>query len=161
MKSWVIDSERNKSIALTAVAAIATDGKLAVKIIGSGSKSTRQRGLQWRLYTEIAALGIGGEHGDTKDGVHLTCKYKFAKPILTRDSGYFRYMWSGLTAVSASLPPEKHKEYFHYLVDEHISTEKFTTSQMAEYLTDIYQYYAGKGIYLEHPEDRGLLELER
>ena len=46
-----------------------------ITIADSMSKSTRQRGLQWKWYGEVANSGIGAN--DIKEDVHILSKWQF------------------------------------------------------------------------------------
>ena len=154
MDSFRIVNKASQKAAIDAILDLDMDGSKTVKIIDSGSKRARQRGLQWVWYTYLAKLGIGGKHEDTKDGVHLLCKYRFAVPILCRDDEFFGDLWGAWK--------QKHgedKEAMLWFVDHQVSTEGFTTGQMAEYLTDMDHYYANHGIYLPPPNEKSLIEL--
>lgn len=148
----------NEGVKLNLIAHIRdlpADGKRKVVISDAGSKSARQRGLQWRWYTDVAQAGIGGAHEDTKEGVHLVSKYRWALPILIRDDEFFAQLWSAW-----STNHQGDEDALRWFVDTQIHTEKFTTSQMAEYLTEFQRHY-GQLVNLTDPDDRGLLEFER
>ena len=61
------------------------DGKVKVTFSDAGTKSAKQRGLQWMGYDDKVKAGIGGRLCDTKENVHLEAKYRFAVPIFIRD----------------------------------------------------------------------------
>ncbi|MCK5608508.1 hypothetical protein KAR91_41890 [Candidatus Pacearchaeota archaeon] len=135
------------------VAKIQPEEKLQVTISNTGTKSARQRGLDWFWNDDIAKAGIGGKHEDYKEGVHLVCKYRFAVPILCRDDEFFAGLYEGWL--------EKHPhdpEAVMWFVEHHVSTEALTVSQMAEYLTAKQHYYLDKGVNLTDPQFRGLLD---
>jgi len=129
------------------------DGKLKVTISDAGTKSARQRGLQWIWYGDIAKSGKGGRHCDTPEGVHLVCKYRFALPIFIRDNGYFSDLWSIWYAAY-----KRDEKRILFFIDREVSTEEFSTSQMAEYLTEIQKDCYSKEIVLTDPDFRGLLD---
>jgi len=112
------------------------DGTVKVVISDAGSKSAKQRGLQWQWYSEVARAGIGGKHEDTKEGVHLVAKWRWAIPILMRDDEFFADIFIAWQDKYGDKP-----EAMEWFVDKQVSTERFTTSQMAEYLTDFERYY--------------------
>jgi len=112
----------------------------------------KQRNLDWQWNTDIANAGIGGKHEDTKDGVHLVCKYRFAVPILLRDDEFFASLYEGWL--------KNHKgdeEAILWFISHHVSTEALTVSQMAEYLTDKQRFYSSKGVNLTDPAFQGLI----
>lgn len=131
---------------------IQPEEKLQVVISNTGTKSARQRGLDWMWSDDIAKAGIGGKHEDCKEGVHLVCKYRFAVPILCRDDNFFSALHEGWL-----LNHPNDSEAVMWFVEHHVSTEALTVSQMAEYLTAKQRYYLGKGVNLTDPEFRGLL----
>lgn len=146
---------KSKSVINNAIARILEiepDGKIQVTISNTGTKSARQRGLDWQWNTDISLAGIGGKHEDCKNGVHLVCKYRFAVPILCRDDTFFSNLYEGW------LNNHKGDEVaILWFVEHHVLTEALTVSQMAEYLTDKQRYYLDKGVNLTDPEFRGLL----
>lgn len=135
---------------------ITLDGKTKVTISDAGSKSAKQRGLQWMGYEDKARSGKGGRLGDTKENCHLEAKYRFAVPIFLRDDPFFADLYTGWCKKCEELD-DKHERML-YFVDQHVSTEKFTTSQMAEFLTEFRNDCIRNGIDLREPEFRGLLD---
>lgn len=135
---------------------IILDGKVKVTFSAAGSKSAKQRGLQWMGYEDKAKSGIGGRLSDTSENVHLVAKYRFAIPIFSRDDDYFADMYSGYRKRIKGKADEEAKMW--YFVDKHVSTEDFTVSQMAEFLTHFRNDCTAKGITLREPEFKGLLE---
>ena len=138
---------------LARIRRIPLDGKVKVVLSSVSGKRARQRGLQWMWYEDVAMSGIGGEHWDTKDGVHLISKYRFAVPILCRDDDMFAWLYGEWC--------KKHgtdKQAMLWFVDEHVTTEKFTSNQMAEYLTNFHDYFTSHGVQLRNPEDHKLLQ---
>lgn len=135
---------------------IIPDGKTKVVFSGSGTKSAKQRGLQYMGYEDKAMSGKGGRLGDTKENCHLEAKYRFAVPIFLRDDPFFAALYTGWCEKCELL--EDKQERMLYFVDQHVSTEKFTTSQMAEFLTEFRNDCTINGIDLREPEFRGLLD---
>lgn len=134
---------------------IIPDGKIKVTFSDAGTKSVKQRGLQWIWYGDKAKSGRGGRLGDTKENCHLEAKYRFAVPILLRDDSRF----AALYLVYCN-KYEGDQEMMLYFVDQHVSTEKFTVSQMAEFLTEFKNDCIRSGIDLTEPEFRGLLDIK-
>lgn len=138
---------------------IIPNGKIKVTFSDAGSKSSKQRGLDWMWNTEIAEhyknTGTGGAHDDTKEGVHLLCKWRFGGRILQRDDSFFSDLWDAW-----QLKYKDDKRAIMWFIENHISTEQFTHSQMGEYLTEKKQYYLRAGVNLTEPEFRGLLDCE-
>ena len=129
------------------------DGKIKVVFSDAGTKSAKQRGLQWDWYTDKAKSGRGGRLGDTKENCHLEAKYRFAVPIFLRDDSNF----AALYLVYCN-KYEGDQEMMLYFVDQHVSTEKFSVSQTSEFLTDFKHDCERKGIELRQPEFKGLLD---
>lgn len=142
--------------AINRIMDILPEQQLKVVISGIGTKSSRQRGLQWMWYEDISNSGRGGKHSDIKEGVHRVCKYRFAVPIFIRDDELFADLWAAWNKRCEIM--EDKEERILYFVDQHVSTEKFTVSQMAEYLTDIQRDCINRQIELREPEFRGLLD---
>ena len=136
---------------------IIPNGKTKVTFSDAGTKSVKQRGLQWMGYEDKAKSGKGGRLGDTKENCHLEAKYRFAVPILRRDDSFFADLYRGWSANCLFL--EDREERMLYFVDKHVSTEKFSVSQMAEFLTDFRNDCVQKGIELREPEFKGLLDI--
>ena len=149
---YILISEQVRENAIDYIRELPADGKLKITISDAKDKSVRQRGLQWKWYTEVSEAGIGGRHEDTKEGVHLVSKWRWAMPILIRDDDFFAELFMAWQ--------EKHKndeDAMRWFVDTQVHTESFNTSQMAEYLTEFQRYY-GQYVALTDPNDRGLLE---
>ncbi|MCK4621280.1 MAG: hypothetical protein KAT62_03595 [Desulfuromonadales bacterium] len=130
---------------------IECDGKIKVVLSDAGSKSVRQRGLQWRWYTEVAKSGVGGKHESTKDGVHLLSKWKWGIPILLRDDEFFSELFAMYKDKWSDNP-----ERMEWFVESRVHTEAFSTSQMAEFLTDFQRHYAPM-VDLTDPDDLKLM----
>jgi hypothetical protein len=131
------------------------NGKVKVVFSDAGTKSAKQRGLQWRGYEDEAKSGIGGRLSDTEENCHLKAKYRFAIPIFLRDDTKFAALY-----IAFCSKYEDNEEMMLYFTDKHVSTEKFNTSQMAEYLTNYRNDCIRKGINLREPEFEGLLDFK-
>ena len=152
-EKYTLVSESVRGNTLARISEIPCDGKTTVSIGSSGSKSARQRGLQWRWYTDVAKAGIGGKHEDDKNGVHLVSKYRWALPILIRDDANFADLYNSWAT--------KYKgDEFRMLwfIQTQVSTEDFNVSQMAEYLTNFQHHYLSHGVNLTNPDEQGLLQ---
>ena len=154
-ETYKIINENVKVSACLRIKDLIADGKTEVVIRNSGSKSAAQRGLQWKWYTEIAKSGTGGEHEDTKEGVHLISKYRWAIPILIRDNPFFADLHSVWIQLYG-----KDKERMRFFIDSQVHTESFTSHQTAEFLTEIQKYYTSNGVALTDPDDLKLLMYE-
>lgn len=134
----------------------APDGKVKVTFSAAGDKSSKQRGLQWMWNTDVSLSGKGGKFEDTKDGVHLVSKYKWAIPIFCRDDSYFNDLWTAYVNLYG-----KDSGRMKWFIDTQLHTEKFNVSQMAEFLTDYRRHYLEVGVELTIPVDPKLLYYER
>lgn len=134
---YTIISDNVKAVLIDRIRAIPVDGKTKISISDSGSKSAKQRGLQWKWYSEVAQAGIGGKHEDTKEGVNLVAKWRWAVPILIRDDEFFADLFA-LYQNKWENDPER----MRYFVDLYVHTEQFNTSQMAEFLNEFYNHYS-------------------
>lgn len=143
-------SDAVKANIISRLIELPSDGKVKVVISNAGDKSARQRGLQWKWYTETALAGIGGRHEDTKNGVHLVSKWRWALPILIRDDEFFAEIYLAWHEKYAD-----DEERMLWFVDTQVHTERMSTSQMAEFLTDYERHY-GARVNLTDPRDFGL-----
>lgn len=136
----------------TRLGMLPVDGSVKVVISNAGSKSSKQRGLQWKWYTEVSSAGVGGSHEDTKEGVHLLSKWRWAVPILKRDDEFFADLFVAWKQKHGNDP-----EAMKWFIDKQVSTESFNASQMAEYLTDFERHYRPM-VNLTDPSLMGLKE---
>lgn len=127
------------------------DGSMKVEISESKSKSARQRGLQWTWYAEVAKSGIGRH--DDKELIDIDSKWQFGRPIMLRDDEFFCDLWP-LIQDRYNDDPDRLREAVAFS----IHTERFSTSQMAEFLTEFERYWRPKGVDLTIPQDKGLLK---
>ncbi len=141
---------------LSDIADIELNGKTTVTIGDAGSKSARQRGYEWILYDAIAKSGKGGRHEDSKIGVHLISKYRFALPLMIRDDSNFAELWAIYRQLYSGDPIR-----IEWFIDTQVHTEKLNTSQMAEYLDEFIKHYTDLGFDLPDPEDKKLLEWKK
>jgi hypothetical protein len=141
--------------AVSAVAGILPDGKTEVVIKNAGSKSSKQRGLDWIWNDDIckALIGTGSGHFDSKDDVHDYCKWYFAIPIFQRDDDFFSDLFDLFKSKYGS---DQNK--MRIFVRDHVSTERFSTSQMAEYLTEKQNHFTSQGVELTDPSFAHLLD---
>ncbi|MCK5606150.1 hypothetical protein KAR91_29900 [Candidatus Pacearchaeota archaeon] len=152
-KTFSLASLNSMKAARVYLEGVVPNGKIKVTFSDAGTKSVKQRNLQWLWYTDKAKSGRGGRLGDTKENCHLEAKYRFAVPILLRDDSHF----AALYLVYCN-KYEGNQEMMLYFIDQHVSTEKFTVSQMAEFLTEFKNDCITSGIDLSEPEFRGLLD---
>jgi len=125
--------------------------KFKVVISNAGDKTTKQRGYQWRLYLDIVKSGVGGERNDTAEGVHVDCKWRFALPIFMRDDDFFQELY-----LAFKNKYEDDSERMRWFIANQVHTEQMNTSQMAEYLTMLINFYVPMGVQLTDPKDYGL-----
>ena len=152
-KTFSLASLNSMKAARAYLDGVVPNGKIKVVFSDAGTKSVKQRGLQWIWYEDKAKSGRGGRLGDTKENCHLEAKYRFAVPILLRDDSFFADLY-----LAWCNKYEDSEEHMLYFVDKHVSTEKFTVSQMAEFLTEFKNDCIRSGIDLTEPEFRGLLD---
>jgi len=145
---------RQESIKLYALLkSLPLDKVFSVRVSNyTSSKQDNQRGLNWMWNLEVAKSGIGGANHDTAEGVHLDAKWRFARPILLRDSKWFRDLYEGFEANHV----EDRATALKWFCENIIHTEKMTVSQNAEFLTDFQRYWIGKGVNLTEPKKKEL-----
>ena len=155
MKTIIIDSDRQKTYAKNLIAEMPVDGTMTVVVKKTDMSSTAsQRGLQWKWNTEVSQSGLGRD--DTKEGVHVTAKWMFARPILLRDDEVFGAVYAGFSQMIESIPDRSRSELWRDFTVNYISTEALTKRQRAEYLTEFQMFWAGKGVELTDPAMQGL-----
>ncbi|VAW38931.1 hypothetical protein MNBD_GAMMA01-1321 [hydrothermal vent metagenome] len=152
-KTFAITTEYNKKNAKMFLEALDVDGKVKVVFSNVGTKSQKQRGLQFMGYEDVQKSGVGGY--DSVSTIHLHAKQCFAIPILRRDDVFFEELYSSFIEVIES-PRLSSAKYWHF-VGNYVSTEKFSVAQMAEYLTNFRGYYIKNGVAFREPDFRGLL----
>ena len=131
------------------------DGTRKVTITNVGTKSSKQRGLQWIWYADVVKSGVGGRDEASEKRLHLVSKYRWCLPIQIRDDNMFADLW--LEYYQRHCKKTNASAYFEWFVDKHVSTEALDNSQMAEYLTKFRDHYALElGVNLSDP-DEGLL----
>jgi hypothetical protein len=157
MKTIIIDSERQKTFAMNLIQEMPVDGTFTVEIKKTDVSSTaRQRRLQWRWNTEVSQSGLGRD--DTKEGVHTTAKWLFARPILLRDSEVFGAIFEGFSHMIQDISDQDRGEYWRQFTSYYISTEQMSRRQRAEYLREFEMYWRGRGVDLTNPDLQGLDE---
>lgn len=157
MKTIIITNEQQKKYAQNLIAEMPVDSSMTVITKKTSMDSTaKQRRLQWMWYTEVAAAGLG--RNDTKEGVHTTAKWVFARPILLRDDKTFGAVYAGFEIVVNSEENRSRADMWREFTQYFISTESLSRRQRAEYLTEFQRYWTGKGVELTRPEDQGLDE---
>lgn len=154
-ESFCLINKNVRNNAIMRINELECNGKLKITISNSGSKSGKQRSLNWKWNDEVARSGKGGKHEDTKTGVHMVAKYRWAIPILQRDDPLFADLYGLWVKLYG-----KNQERMLWFVSEQVHTENMTVHQVAEFLTDFQRYYSGLGIELTNPDDKGLLEFE-
>jgi len=155
MKTIVIKSDKSKIYCRSLLDELPIDGTKEVIFKNVDTSSTaKQQGLQWRWNGEVAASGVGSD--DTKEGVHITAKWMFARPILLRDDAVFGAVFAGFSQMVEQVGDRSRKEMWREFTEYHISTQKMTTKQRAEYLRDFERYWVGKGVDLTDPKMRGV-----
>jgi hypothetical protein len=157
MKTIIIDSERQKTFAMNLIQEMPVDGTFTVEIKKTDVSSTaRQRRLQWRWNTEVSQSGLGRD--ETKEGVHTTAKWLFARPILLRDSEVFGGIYAGFSLMIQEVQEQSRADLWREFTRDYISTERMTRRQRAEYLREFEMYWRGRGVDLTIPQLQGLDE---
>ena len=154
-ESYILTSPNVLNTAIIRLRELECDGKVKLTISDAGDKSSKQRGLQWRWYGEVAKSGLGGKHEDEAQGVHLISKYRWAIPILNRDDDFFSCLYSTYVQLYGKTP-----ERMEWFISNQVHTESLSCSQMAEFLTNFQAYYSSKGVSLTDPDDLKLLAYE-
>ena len=150
-ESFTLINNAEKEKAIKFLQSLEANGKLKVVVSSAGTKTARQRGLQYMWYTDVAKAGIGGKHEDTKEGVALLAKWRWAIPILIRDDEFF----ADLFAVYRDKWNDDEAR-MRYFIDVYVHTEQFNTSQMAEFLTEFQNHYS-QLVNLTDPQE-GMLQ---
>jgi hypothetical protein len=157
MKSFILENEQRRTFVSNLILEQPVDGSVTVEIKKTDVSSTaRQRRLQWRWNTEVSQSGLGRD--ETKEGVHTTAKWLFARPILLRDSEVFGAIFEGFSHMIQDISDQDRGEYWRQFTEYYISTEQMTRRQRAEYLREFEMYWRGKGVDLSIPSMQGLDE---
>ena len=151
MKTLIIDSKKQKTLAKTMIDEMPTDGSEQVEFKKvDKSPTARQMRLRFQWMGEVADSGIG--KFDTKHGVDLGAKYQFGVPILKRDDDLFVMMWEHF--IETIEPYVNSSALIKQFVERHLSISKLMSrKQQAEYLTNFQRYWSRKGIALSDPAD--------
>lgn len=153
MKVIIINSERQKIYCKSLIDEMPLDGSNTVITKKTDKDQTaKQRGLNWLWNGEISRSGLG--QNDTKNGVHLTAKWMFARPILLRDNIIFNGIFHYFMKIVDNSPNRSRD--IKTFTDEYISTEKMTRKQRAEFLRDLQSYWIRKGVNLTEPKMQGV-----
>jgi hypothetical protein len=154
-KHFYLLTEQIRSNAIAEINSAVLDGKTKVSVSPAGSKSARQRGLQHIWYRDVARSGIGGIAEESEKNIDVKAKREFAMPIIYKDPEKYHYQLTLYYLVSHRLDQPEFESYFFV---NHVHTEDFDTSEMAEFLTAFQVYYTGHGVNLTDPVDKKLLE---
>lgn len=149
-ENFIIISDTVKENLMSRIFDLPTDGKVKVTIGDSGTKSARQRGLQYLWYKEVVNSGVGGRHESSVRSLELKVKWRWVVPILIRDNVYFAELFAAYKTKWGDNP-----ERMEWFIEFHVHTEELSTSQMAEVLTDFQNYYS-QYVALTEPQ-KGLL----
>ncbi len=143
---------------------IPLDGKIMVTIGNVGTKTQRQRNLQWVWYKDVVKSGIGGKHEEDADAVDLFAKWKWCLPILLYDPGMDQEWQTDFQDLFLDYSARyKHNpRKMKYFIRNHVHTEKLPVNLMAKFLSEFERYYIDKGAQLSDPStygyDRNLLD---
>jgi hypothetical protein len=157
MKTFILENEQRRIFVSNLILEQPVDGSVTVEIKKTDMSSTaKQRRLAWLWNTEVSQSGLGRD--DTKDAVHTTAKWMFAKPILLRDNAVFGAIYEGFSAMVQDISEQDRKSFWREFTEYYISTEQMTRRQRAEYLREFEMYWRGKGVDLSIPSMQGLDE---
>ena len=154
-KNFYLISETVRNNVLDAVRAATLDGKTKVSIGAAGSKSARQRGLQWIWYGDVSKSGIGGQLEETPQGVSIRAKEMFAMPLIWADTDKYEGFLEIYSLVCVQ--HGGNDQFMYRFYDKYLHTEWFNTQEMAEFLTAFQIYYTNHGVNLSDPIDWKLL----
>lgn len=155
MKEVVLSSEREKAYAENLVKQSPPDGSITVVIKKTDISSTaKQRKLAWLWNSEVAASGLGRD--DLKEGVHTTCKWMFARPILLRDDEVFGAVYAGFSKMVEQIEEGTRSDFWREFTRDFISTERMTMKQRSEYLKSFQYFWTSKGVSLTDPSLQGV-----
>ena len=80
MKAIYLVNEAAKRSAINLVMDQPIDGTQKITVSGAGTKSARQRGLQWMWYTDVVKSGLGGTDEADEKRLHLVSKFRWCLP---------------------------------------------------------------------------------
>jgi len=148
-KYFLVNHEVKKNL-ISRIMDIPENSEFKVTISDAGTKTEKQRNLDYKWDSEIFKSGIGW--GDkTVIDVHARSKWLFARPIWLRDCYIFQIIYNSF------MNKFKHdKEKCLEFAKDFISTEKFSKDQAWEYMNDKQNFWITKGVNLTDPKDYGL-----
>lgn len=153
MKEIIIDSLLKKTYCKTKIDEMPEDGSETVVFKKTDKSPTaRQNRLMWLWNNDVANSGLGSN--DTKDGVHLTAKWQFCRPILLRDCDVFPILYNHFMKVTELA--ESRAVLAREFTNQYISTTRLNKAQKSEYLTEFNRFWIGKGVCLTDPSLQGL-----
>ena len=145
-KNFILINEQVRDNLIAEIMAVELNGKTQGAISNTGTKSSRQQGLDWAWDKDIMDSGIGW--GDTElETVHARNKWLFARPILMRDDEIFRNIHNYFM-VAYGYDKEKCLEF----AKGHIRTQSMSVDQVSEYMRQKQMYWIGKGVNLTDPD---------
>lgn len=166
MKSrpYVLVSEYVKKKFLSDLYCMPLDGSVTVTVSSTGSKSTKQRGLQHVWYNDIVMSGLGGKYEANDEILDVYCKYRWGIRILTSEAiGPNENFHLGEAYIEYSRIHKANAEKMMWWTKQNIHTEQMSNNQMAQFLTAIRDYYGHEvGVNLADPDEKGwgnLLEI--
>lgn len=153
MKTIIISNPQGVEYVKSEISKLPLDGSYTVEIKKTDkSSSGKQRRLNWMWCSEVAKSGIGSR--DTKDGVYIESKWRFARPILLRDNEIFGVLYHYFIEVASEV--EGFSEKCIIFTTQYISIEKMSMANRAEYMRDFQNYWTRKGVNLTDPDLLGL-----
>lgn len=149
-KPFYLLSEQIRHNAIQAINAVELNGKTKVTLSDAGSKSARQRGLQWVWIGDVAEAGT-----QSKKQISISAKIEFGLPITLRNQEKYKDFLDLYWTVHAAHGDDY--EFMCFFFDKHFHTEDFDTNEMAQYLTAFEIHYTSLGVELSDPIDYKLL----
>ncbi len=146
---FLINKDIKKSV-INRIMDLECDGEIKVIISSAGTKTDRQRNLDWKWNSEIFKSGIGW-HDKTVEETHARSKWMFAKNIWLRDDDVFPIIYEHFMSKFGS-----DKEKCLKFAMDYMHTEKFSKYQACEYMKNKESYWIDKGVNLTDPKTYGL-----
>jgi len=145
MKEIIIKRGSDIELVKILLSNIPIDGNTVVQIKSTKTSSlAKQRSLTWRWMKEIKRSGMEGDRD--KEEIYTRMKWRFALPIMLRDSDIFRIVYNSfIKSIEGSL---EYKKYCKLFTESYISTDKMNKEQREEYLNNVKSYWKEKGLSL-------------
>jgi hypothetical protein len=147
---FLVDQNVKKEV-INKIIDLECDGKYKISISSAGSKTAKQRALDYLWDSEIFKSGVGW-HDESVITTHARSKWLFARPIWLRDDfEVFPIIYNHF------MSKYRHdKKKCLIFAQDYISTERFTKEQAWEYMNNKQNFWLEKGVNLTNPNDYGL-----